>query len=192
MYIFSCFLVITWSWVHFYMQSSPFVPQFGGEYKIVNPFTFCDGSNLLQYSNSFNPSQSISNNVQLPFTRSSGQFYASGTLRSSPLEKIIIQSIRIFASVWMMLNFCNIICLIIIIATDDLFAGLWDSTVSEVDMLQLPIFCLVNLSCQSLGKLYYYYHYHDNNDIDDIIVNLSCQSLRKLLLFRVRVLGLRR
>ena len=60
----------------------------------------------------------------------------------------------------MMLNFCNIICLIIIIATDDLFAGLWDSTVSEVDMLQLPIFCLVNLSCQSLRKLYYYYYYY--------------------------------
>ena len=75
---------------YIFMQSSPFVPQFGGEYKIVNPFTFCDGSNLLQYSNSFNPSQSISNNVQLPFTRSSDQFYASGTLRSSPLEKMII------------------------------------------------------------------------------------------------------
>ena len=64
----------------------------------------------------------------------------------------------------MMLNFYNIICFIIIIATNDLFAGLWDSTVSEVDMLQLPIFCLVNLSCQSLKKLYYYYNHHDNND----------------------------
>ena len=49
-------------------------------------------------------------------------------------------------------------------------------------MLQLPIFCLVNLSCQSLKKLYYYYNHDDNNNINNIIVNLSCQRLKKLLL----------